>query len=396
MANKSSIQYPYAYSENRELVHIDSVAKENRYEHSFICPCCGRKMLPRLGDINAHCFAHADNQKCGIESYIHKVAKLILAKRFNEKRSFIIGLLRSSNSCKNFESCPDYDKFLCYCPKDYHEYDLAKYYDLPAQIEVDIIEPDGITHYRPDLLLQSSNHNRKDIFIEVYHKHKSSKEKISSGHQIIEIRIKDMASLKLLENESYIIKEDGKDVLIYNFKPLYANPESIEKRIREYAAECGVEYLPEDSLPVCRQSKKFRRSQFHLQRFILYKSLKSFSTGIYEHELGDHKPSALMDITYDLNKIDKPFNPLKELAVRDNRARFCDFCEHRTMNLYDHDWMWCNLGKNGTTKKGTYNNTKGTSCQFFEWRIDPLAPTEVLSEFEEGKDFTIWINPDIK
>lgn len=394
MASKD-IQYPYAFDDNGALVHIDSVAKENRYEHSYTCPCCGRKMLPRLGDVNAHCFAHGDNQKCGVESYIHQVAKQILAKRFNEKRSFLVGFKRTSEQCKNARTCPDFDKFLCSCPMDYHEYDLAKYYDLPAEIEVDILESDAITHFRPDILLRSSNTNRKEIFIEVFHKHKSSVEKISSGHQIIEIRIKDMASLSFLEDESFVIKDDGKDVHFYNFKPRPVRPDEIEAFIRGIAADNG-HHVYEDYLPKCRQSDKFKRQQYHIQRFVLYNSLKTYCSGVYDNEMDRHSPSALMDLTYDSTKVKPIFSPLKELAVRDNRARFCDFCEHRTMNLYNHDWMWCNLGKNGTTKKGTYDNTKGTSCHFFQWRIDPLAPSDVLSEFEEGKDFTIWINPDIK
>ena len=55
------IQYPYAFDEDNNLVFIGDVVKEHRYDHVYHCPNCGGEMLPRLGEHNEHCFAHAGN-----------------------------------------------------------------------------------------------------------------------------------------------------------------------------------------------------------------------------------------------------------------------------------------------------------------------------------------------
>lgn len=80
----TDIQYPFAYDEKDSLVCIDDVLKENRYEHKYHCPCCGHEMEPRLGDHNAHCFAHVSGRKCGKETYVHHMAKQILEEKFKQ------------------------------------------------------------------------------------------------------------------------------------------------------------------------------------------------------------------------------------------------------------------------------------------------------------------------
>ena len=76
------LKYPYAIDESNNMIHITSVSEDSRKNSSYRCPNCGGKMQACLGSKNAHYFRHENtDRKCGIESYIHKVAKTILINR---------------------------------------------------------------------------------------------------------------------------------------------------------------------------------------------------------------------------------------------------------------------------------------------------------------------------
>ena len=386
IAMATSIQYPYAFDEDNNLVFIGEVVKEHRYDHVYHCPNCGGEMLPRLGKHNEHCFAHAGNQKCSGESYLHKAAKLILAKRFNERsKPFKIGLT-SERPCVKLGTCPEGTHNCCLHP-EYKEYDLMESYDLPVDVEIDILEPDGETHFTPDALLRSSSPKRADIFIEVYYKHKVTKEKKESGHHIIEIRVRELADLKALEDTECF--KESKDIVFYNFKPRIVTPEQIESTIRQCAEENGFR-ICEGSLPPCKQSRKTKRQQSHLRRLTLYKSGKMFNEGILEDERGTHRPSALMDITYEADMGTEQYILLIVLAKKDSRARFCCMCDH----YVNYNDTWCNIGKNGTSRKGSFDQQKGTRCKYFEWMQDHFISRQVDSFIEKENKYDIWINPD--
>lgn len=384
----TSIQYPYAFDEDNNLVFIGEVVKEHRYDHVYHCPNCGGEMLPRLGEHNKHCFAHAGNQKCSGESYLHKAAKLILARRFNERsKPFKIGLT-SERPCIKLETCQEVS-YNCHLLPEYKEYDLMESYDLPVEVEVDILEPDGETHFTPDAMLRSSSPKRADIFIEVYYKHKVTKEKLRSGHQIIEIRVRELTDLKALEDTECF--KESKDVVFYNFKPRIVTPEQIESTVRQHAEENEYRNC-ENLLPPCKQSRKTKRQQSHLRRLTLFKSGKMFNEGILEDERCTHRPSALMDITYEADLEVWQFVILCVLAKKDSRARACYMCDH-CVN-YNDMVTWCNIGKNGTSRKGTFDPQKGTRCKNFEWLQDHYIWRKVDSFIEKENKYVVWINPD--
>jgi ferredoxin-thioredoxin reductase catalytic subunit len=388
----NNVQYPYALDESKHLIYIEDIQKEHRHDHIYHCPECGQEMRPRIGEHNAHHFAHSENQKCGIESYIHKTAKILLARRFNErKRPFMIGLT-SNRPCRLFESCKESDKSICKCPPDYAEYDLLNYYDLPAVIEVDLVESDGITHFQPDVLLQSSKHSRKEIFIEVFYKHKSTKDKLASGHQIIEIQVRGMEDLKMLDDT--VCFKESQDIRFYNFKPRSVNPDQIEAAVLKTAYSNDIKHI-ESALPPCKQSNEYKRKNFHIQRGVLFVSGKFFQTGVYENELDNHHLKALMDITFDVDKVGSTFNPLYAFAKKDNRARFCNFCNYCITGGINDDSpvIWCKLVKNGTSRKGTFNKEIGVTCPHFKWAtwLDMVHYRE--KDIVEGVDYSIWINP---
>lgn len=388
----AQIQYPYALDENNNLVFIDNVAIEKRHDHLYHCPNCGGEMIPRLGNHNKHCFAHAGNQKCSGESYLHKATKLLLAKRFNERsKPFKIGLT-SARPCFKLGTCQE-GTYSCHLYPEYKEYDLLKIYDLPAVVEVDILEPDGETHFTPDAMLRSSNPKRDDIFIEVYYKHKVTKNKIESGHKIIEIRVRELVDLKVLE-ETECFKE-SKDIVFYNFKPREVTPEQIVSGNCQYWAEYG--YWKDDSaLPPCKQSRKTKRQKSHLRRLSLYKSGKFFNEGIFEKERGTHRPSVLMDITYESEVGIENLVLLGVMAKYDRRARICGLCDHCISfeSSFRNDTVtWCKLVKNGSSKKGTFDPFKGTICPFFKWNQFMNFEQLVDSFGKESEKYTIWVNP---
>ena len=241
---KKDIQYPFAYDENNKLVWINDIKenKEHRYDHKYHCPNCGHSMRTNIGSVNAPYFSHDENQKCSLESYIHSVAKRLLADRFNDRtRSFTISL-KAERECINAKEC-NLEQDNCFCkPKDVTE-DLHDHYDLPAVVEKTSIDGD----FRADVLLKSSNIKRKDIFIEVYYTHQSSIRKIQSENRIIEIRIRDISDLEKLK--SFDCLRSGPDVVFHNFKIL-VQPVVILNLERQYAEECEADYNP-GSYPSC-------------------------------------------------------------------------------------------------------------------------------------------------
>ena len=385
----AKVQYPYALDENNNLVFIDDVERDTRHEHTFRCPNCGHLMRPLQGEHNAWCFAHCENQKCGVESFIHASAKLIIARRFNNRKvPFKVGF-SVNRSCKYAKECKDVQNCRIQIPTEYEEFNLQDSYDLPAEIEVNLLEPDGKTMFRPDVLFRSSNPKRDSIYIEVYHKSKSRAAKYESGHQIIEIRVQDMDDLRELETCKCIKESDS--ILFYNFKNRHLTPDELLNVILSVAEENGL-YCSERYYPFCKQSPEFRRHSFHIQRLVLYKSGKTFRSGVFENELNNHHTSALMDITFDTDIV-PDLDPGKILARKDIRARHCTFCDHCISNW--EGTTWCNIVRNGTSRKGTFDKLKGTYCRDFEWRKnEPFFMGDERIDPAEGVDYIVWVNPE--
>lgn len=378
------LQYPYATDEFNNLIHITSVNKDSRKNSSYRCPNCGGAMLACLGSKNAHYFRHDDkNRKCGIESYIHKVAKTILINRYNTPQTvFVIGF-SPKRQCKEYNQCKHKD-YNCHLSPEYREFDLKVHYDLPAQAEVNYNDENGV--FRPDVILTSSNPNRKPIFIEVYHKHKSSENKVDSGNFIIEIRIKTFEDLKLLEAG---VLQESDVVHFLNFKNINVSPDEIVREIVEVGQENGLRFS-ERILPYCRKSIKGRRQESNIRRLTLYKSGKTFESGILDDEVNDHNLNALMDITYNIQSVPYDFHPHMVLAKLHIEARNCHLCNHCVIT---EDVTWCNIVKNGSTRKGTFKVEKGQKCPFFKWHewLNHLYETYVKDRLD-GKDFKIWTN----
>lgn len=379
------LQYPYAVDGSNNLIHITSVNEDSRRNTSYRCPNCGGAMQACLGTKNAHYFRHDDtDRKCGVESYIHKVAKTIIINRFNAPQStFIIGF-SPNRQCKIYNQC-EHSDYNCLLTPEYREYDLKTQYDLPAKAEVNY--SDGNRTFRPDIILTSSNLNRKPIFIEVYHKHKSSESKVDSGNFIIEIKVQTLEDLRSLETE---ILQEGDAVHFLNFKNINVSPDEIAEEIIEISQINGLRFS-ERILPYCRKSIKARREESNIRRLTLYKSGKTFESGILDNEVNEHNTNALMDITYNIQSVPWDFNPHMVLAKLHIEARNCHLCNHCVRT---EDVTWCNIVKNGSTRKGTFKIEKGQQCSFFEWQewLNYLYES-YDKNLIEGKDFMVWRNP---
>jgi len=189
--------YLTAYSENGDLVHISEV--EKRSKKKFTCPQCGDVLRPRKGDINSHHFAHKPDFNCNHESYLHKISKLLFAKKYNEclknNQPFYMEFQqnRRCTTCSKINQLPDY----CDLKPISRLLDLTKFFEKVS------IEK-GIKGFVADVLLYSSQ--REDsILIEFAVTHKCEKEKLNSGLRIIEFNIQDEKDLEfiLTNNLSY-------------------------------------------------------------------------------------------------------------------------------------------------------------------------------------------------
>lgn len=378
------LKYPYAIDESNNMIHIASVSEDSRKNSSYRCPNCGGKMQACLGGKNAHYFRHdVQEQKCGLESYIHKVAKTIIVNRFNSPQSsFIIGF-SPKRQCKVYDKC-EHSDYSCLLPPEYREYNLKAQYDLPAKAEENYSDENGI--FRPDIILSSSNSSRKPIFIEVYHTHKSSESKVDSGNLIIEVKIKTFEDLKLLETG---ILQESNAIRFLNFKNINVSPAEIEKETIKIGQENGIRYS-EHVLPYCCKSIKAKRAESNIRRLTLYKSGKTFGAGILDNEVNEHNSNALMDITYNIQSVPCDFDPHMVLAKLHIEARNCYLCNHCVRT---EDVTWCNIVKNGSTRKGTFKVEKGKQCSFFKWHdyLNYLYDS-YSADILEGKDFKIWVN----
>jgi competence CoiA-like predicted nuclease len=80
----ANVLYKYAIDENdKRLVCIDNFDKKFGVVHTYRCPNCGAIMIakPGNGGRTPH-FAHKYVMECNGETYLHKMAKLVLQKRW--------------------------------------------------------------------------------------------------------------------------------------------------------------------------------------------------------------------------------------------------------------------------------------------------------------------------
>lgn len=371
------IQYPFAIDEAGVLTSIDSIDVEHRYEHSYRCPECGGEMRPRLGQQRAHCFYHLDDHECDVESYVHKVGKELLYKRFLSD-GIPVEYVRKQ-CCERFDTCLYRVKWLCEYEGESKDVILGKHYDL-AEIEK------AFGEFRPDVLLTSTKHPERPFFLEVCYKHPCSEEKKASEYPIMEITVNNVSDLKLIQSIDVFssVADCPLKVVFYGIRPEFLSIESYIKAAGDYSGSypCMEEYKRENS---------------NLFRVSFFPSGKTYSSKVISMDEA-HNEKAVFEITYDYTSLPRFFSP-KELVARKNPFfRVCSICCNCISNLEGN--TWCQKVLNGSTRKGTFDKLKARKCGAFMPRGMSLVDTGFVEEavvnydlYLPGRDFDYWFNP---
>ncbi|MBQ3636019.1 MAG: hypothetical protein II951_10445 [Bacteroidales bacterium] len=200
------IQYLFAKDDNDNLVCINDVRKEQTKPHHY-CIECGAEMTAVQGTQKQWHFRHK-GAHCSRESYLHKLGKMVVVKRFKECDKLVIRY-KATRTCEHSEECLFRRKLNC-CPETPVDvdYDLKQYY-TSCQEEGCF----GKNNWRADVLLSNESYK---LAIEIDFTNKCTKEKVDSGFKIIEIAVNSEYDLVNLYKRS--IWEKGKGMTFYNFK----------------------------------------------------------------------------------------------------------------------------------------------------------------------------------
>ena len=156
----AEIKYQYAYDENGKLVSIDDYTKETSKLHTYCCVGCGNPLLPRaIGSKSrrAH-FYHKDLVECSGETYIHKLAKKLIKRKFDNSDKFLVAYFVTKD-CSNKEC--RLRNVNCHKEFERAEIDLKKYYDT-CSVEA------NINGFIADILLTNSKNPKiQPVLIEV-------------------------------------------------------------------------------------------------------------------------------------------------------------------------------------------------------------------------------------
>lgn len=168
------VLHRWAYDDSGTLVDVSGLDQKSR-GGSYRCIVCGSKLIPKLGKVKAHHFAHAVDSACSGESYLHRLAKLMFVRGFEsarqDGRSFNVSYVRPV-------SC-DVAGFLCQYERV--SVDLARIFDI---VEVEVLYQGFVI----DVLLRDSQSERV-LAVEMAVTHQCEPEKVAKGFPILEFLI---------------------------------------------------------------------------------------------------------------------------------------------------------------------------------------------------------------
>jgi hypothetical protein len=185
---------------SEKIIDVKNLEKEDR-KGVYTCLDCKGIVTPIMGVTMQKHFRHLNlNSSCSRETYLHAFAKRkfyeIYNKCLEENLEFYIEY-NIHRTCTRYKMN---HLISCELSRSTIKFDLTKYF-TKIQLEKED------ESFRPDLLLTSENNGEK-IYIEIVVTHKSTADKIASGHRIIEIFINDETDISSLENR--IIRENSK------------------------------------------------------------------------------------------------------------------------------------------------------------------------------------------
>lgn len=188
-----SVQYRIAkIDDERNSVDIDYVYKELksdskfRQKHTFTCPCCGQRMMAKLGMERERHFAH-NGEPCEPDKYLHSSAEEVFYEEY--KRCLDEGI-RFTISVWTELRCQDNCRYGKDCEKRYVKQEIVLT-DIYTKISPEkSVKVDGRSR-RPDLLLESESGDQLWVEIWVSH-HDESKRR---DGDILELKVDSEADI---------------------------------------------------------------------------------------------------------------------------------------------------------------------------------------------------------
>lgn len=216
----SKLKYKYAYDESDRLIHIDDVPVEGHNDMVFTCVGCNGKMEAAIGPKRRYFRHKADESNCSKETYLHKLAKLRIKQKFDNKNIPFNIRLWGKIQCN--EHCKFFTESDCSTEDAHPMINLHEHYDTCT---METKHGDFVA----DLLLtNSAKPNRAPIMIEVFVTHKCTDEKIDSKNKIIEVKVRSEESIDSLIKGAWVHdpwgfeqeeENDNVTVEFYNFEP---------------------------------------------------------------------------------------------------------------------------------------------------------------------------------
>ena len=211
---KYSVKYKRVFDKDDNIVDISTVNEDNRLSEYYSIGT-HTPMIAALGKTNQHYFRAKRGYQLNPETELHEYVKRVLKHRFETEDHFYIKYYRNEY-CPNEKDCIFYEESNHGCGKlcsRLCEYDLKDFYDK-ATLE------GGFDGFVADVLLTSSSHNRRPVFLEVAVTHPCTEEKKASGHKILEIFVscEDDAYCELKQTEPSIYYRKGATIKFHNFE----------------------------------------------------------------------------------------------------------------------------------------------------------------------------------
>jgi len=209
-----SVQYRIAkIDDDRNSVDIDYVYKEFesdpkfRQKHTFTCPCCGQRMMAKLGMERERHFAH-NGEPCEPDKYLHSSAEEVFYEEYkrclDEGIPFTISVwteLRCQDNCRYGKDC-----YKRYVKKDIVLTDIYKKISPEKRVMVE-----G-RYRRPDLLLESES--GEQLWIEIWVTHTDEDKR--KERNILELKIDSVDDI-LRFHSHRLAQENPEDIKVRHY-----------------------------------------------------------------------------------------------------------------------------------------------------------------------------------
>ena len=341
------LKYKYVLDDKGREINIEDVPREGHLKKSFTCIGCGGPMVAAIGPKRRYFRHKIDDTNCNKESYLHKLAKMQIKRKFDDKsKPFNIRLL-GEYECERH--CNMFKEEKCRMKRIHPPIDLHKWYDTCE-------EEKGVDGgYIADLLLSHSQYSDRKLLIEILVTHKCSEEKVDFGHKIIELVVDSE------ERINFLIEHDWSgDYSFFDFHNFY--PQIRKSNSTEYWGET-------------------------IGRFILYSSGKYYYRSIKCFEAKErHNLNSIMEFNvpwrfWGISDLEVAHYLKRKHNIEIKACIICRYSWHRRYNFLD-DTCYCNLFPQHQIKNPGWI---ALECTRFElkWLKAAHIPREKLFKDEE-------------